>query len=108
MCLSKMRGILLGPGALWLGRWRRASWKIAGVMLPIIRFLVGGVPEGMAWSQRKEARSLIRLSGERYFYLEAFYYCCDTCGVICYESCYMISDGGEVSGCGVHVMFAFG
>ncbi len=30
-------------------------------------FLVGGVPAGMAWSQGKEARGLIRLSGERDF-----------------------------------------
>ena len=36
-------------------------------MLPIIMFLVGGAPAGMAWSQGKEARGLIRLSGERAF-----------------------------------------
>ena len=30
-------------------------------------FLVGGVPAGMAWSQGKEARGLIRMSGERVF-----------------------------------------
>ena len=67
MCLSKMPGILSGDGALWLENWRRASWKIAGVMLPIIMFLVGGAPSGMAWNQGKEARGLIRLSGERAF-----------------------------------------
>ena len=67
MCLSKMPGILSGPGALWLGSCRRASWKIAGVMLPIIMFLVGGVPAGMSWSQGKEARGLISLFGESAF-----------------------------------------
>ncbi len=67
MCLSKMLGILSGPGTLWLGSWRRASWKVTGVMLRIVMFLVGGVPAGMAWSQGKEARGLLRLSGERAF-----------------------------------------
>jgi len=59
--------MMSGPGALWLGSWRGSSWKIAGVMLSIIMLLVGGVPTGMAWSQGKEARGLIRLSGERAF-----------------------------------------
>jgi len=36
-------------------------------MLPIIMFLVGGVPVGMAWNQDKEVRGLIRLFGERAF-----------------------------------------
>ncbi len=67
MCLSMMPGILSGPGALLLGSWRRASWKIAGIMLPIIMFLVGGVSAGMAWIQGKEARGMIRSSGERAF-----------------------------------------
>ncbi len=67
MCLSKMPEILSGSGALWLGSWRRPSWKIAGVMLPTIMFLVGCVSAGMACSQGKEARGLIRLSGESAF-----------------------------------------
>ena len=38
MCLSKMPGMLPGPGALGLGSRRRATWKIADVMLPINMF----------------------------------------------------------------------
>jgi hypothetical protein len=62
-----MPEILYEPGALCLGSWRRASWKMEGVILPIGMFLVGSVPAEMACSQGKGARRLTRLSGEMSF-----------------------------------------
>ena len=41
----RARGFVVGELAEGLGE------KIAGVLLPIIMFRVGGVPTGMAWSQ---------------------------------------------------------
>jgi hypothetical protein len=56
--------MLSGPGALWLGRSRRASLKIAGVSLPMIMcWLVGGVA-GIASNQGKGAWGSILGSGE--------------------------------------------
>ncbi len=36
-------------------------------MWPIIKFLIGGVPAGMAWSQGKAAKRMTRLSGRGLF-----------------------------------------
>ncbi len=41
MCLSSSPGILSGPGALWLGRRRRASLNMSGVILRILICVLG-------------------------------------------------------------------
>ena len=46
MYLISTPGMLSGPGALWLGRRRRASLNTAGVSLPMIMCWGG---EGVAW-----------------------------------------------------------
>ena len=56
--------MLSGPGALWLGRSRRASLKIAGVSLPMIMCWLGGVVAGIAYNQGKGAWGSILGSGE--------------------------------------------
>ena len=56
--------MLSGPGALWLGRSRRASLKIAGVSLPMIMCWLGGGVAGIASSQGKGAWGSILGSGE--------------------------------------------
>ena len=56
--------MLSGPGALWLGRSRRASLKIAGVSLPMIMCWLGGGVAGIASNQGKGAWGSILGSGE--------------------------------------------
>ena len=46
MCFSRTPGMLLGPGAFWLCSLRSASWKIAGVRLPMTMFFARG---GVVW-----------------------------------------------------------
>ena len=64
MCLISTPGMLSGPGALWLGRSRRASLKIAGVSLPMIMCCVGGGVAGIASSQGNAPMGSILGSGE--------------------------------------------
>ncbi len=64
MCLICTPGMLSGPGALWLGRSRRASLKIAGVSLPMIMCCVGGGVAGIASSQGNAPLGSILESGE--------------------------------------------
>jgi hypothetical protein len=56
--------MLSGPGALWLGRSRRASLKIAEVSLPMIMCWLGGGVAGIASSQGNGAWGSILGSGE--------------------------------------------
>jgi len=65
MCLSNTLGMLSGPRALWLCSWWRASWKIAGVILPNIIWWFGDGPAGIVMSQGKGSSGLICLSGDR-------------------------------------------
>ena len=56
--------MLSGPGALWLGRSRRASLKIAGLSLSMIMCWLGGGVAGIAFSQGNGARGSMLGSGE--------------------------------------------
>ena len=67
MCFSRTPGMLSGPGALWLGRRRSASWKIAGVRCPIIMLLLAGGLLGIVFCQGNGCSGLILSSGERAF-----------------------------------------
>ena len=64
MCLISTPGMLSGPGALWLGRSRRASLKIAGVSLPMIMCCVGGGVDGIASCQGNAPLGSMLGSGE--------------------------------------------
>ena len=64
MCLISTPGMLSGPGALWLGRSRRASLKIAGVSLPMIMCCVGGGVDGIASCQGSAPLGSMLGSGE--------------------------------------------
>jgi hypothetical protein len=50
MCLIRTPGMVSGPGALWLGKSRRASLKTAGVSLPMIICWGGEAVAGIAYS----------------------------------------------------------
>ena len=56
--------MLSGPGALWLGRSRRASLKIAGVSLSMIMCWLGGGVAEIAVNQGNWAWGSIFGSGE--------------------------------------------
>ncbi len=64
MCLINTPGMLSGPGALWLGKSRRASLKIAGMSLPMLMCCVGGGVAGNASSQWNAPLGSILGSGE--------------------------------------------
>ena len=82
MCLISTPGMLSVPGALWLGRSRRASLKIAGVSLPMIMCCVGGCGWDCVLPGECSVGVNVGVRGEpsRFYLFDDGY---DLCGVIC-------------------------
>ena len=65
ICLSITPGMLSKLGALWLGSWWRASWKIAGEIVPITMCWFGVGLAEITLSQGKGSCGLIFMHGDR-------------------------------------------